>query len=75
MNLDLTQFVNLGASGIAVVVIWLVVQRFLRFIENQENNFQRTINNHLKENAEANRGLSATIRELLDYLKSRNGHK
>jgi len=71
--MNLTDFINLGVGGILAVIIWLIVQRFLKFIEMQENNFKNTVDNHLTENAKASQNLSLVVRELLDYLKSQNG--
>lgn len=72
---DLSQFVNLGVAGLAVVIIWLIVQRFLQFVAEQEKNFKNTIDNHLCEQAKASRQLADTIKELLDWLKFHNGKK
>ena len=68
-------FIQLGVAGVAVVVIWLIVQRFLKFVETQENNFKNTIDNHLKESSSASRELASVIKELLDWLKYHNGKK
>ncbi|MEM5853845.1 MAG: hypothetical protein QW228_05750 [Candidatus Aenigmatarchaeota archaeon] len=72
---DLSQFINLGVAGIAVMVIWLIVQRFLQFVEEQEKNFKNTIDNHLKEFSQSNQRLAEAIKELLDWLKYHNGKK
>jgi hypothetical protein len=71
--MNLTDFIQLGIGGILAVIIWLIVQRFLRFVELQENNFTNIITNHLEEQKKAYQELTAVIRELLDYLKSQNG--
>lgn len=70
---DLSQFVNLGVAGLAVVVIWLIVQRFLQFVADQEKNFKNTIDNHLKDFSCSNQRLSEAIKELLEWLRFHNG--
>ena len=71
--IELTDFLNLGVAGIAVIIIWLIVQRFLKFVEKQEDNFRNTIDNHLKEHSQSSQNLATAIKELLDYLKWHNG--
>jgi len=67
---DLTQA---GIGIFSVGVLAYLIPKFLKFMERQEENFRQTINNHLKENVEADRILTLTIKELLDYLKAWNG--
>lgn len=70
---DLTQFINLGVAGLAVIIIWLIVQKFLQFVAKQEENFKNTIDNHLDEFSRSNQQLAEVIKELLNWLKFHNG--
>lgn len=65
---------QLGIGIFSIGALIYLVPKFLKFMERQENNFRETINNHLKDNSQSNQNLASVIKELLDYLKSRN-HK
>uniref|UniRef100_A0A7V3JAL9 Uncharacterized protein n=1 Tax=candidate division CPR3 bacterium TaxID=2268181 RepID=A0A7V3JAL9_UNCC3 len=73
--MNLTDFIQLGIGGVLAVIVWLIVQKFLQFVEFQEKNFKETVDNHLKENSKANQNLASVIKELLDYLKFHNGNR
>ena len=73
--MSLIDFANLGVGIFAIAVLAYLVDKFLKFMERQGENFRDTINNHLKENSSANRDLALTIKELLDYLKHTNSTK
>ena len=76
---ELTQFINLGVAGLAVVVIWFIVQRFLNFAERQENNFNEIIKNHLNHDIESRNQLEKShdrlatmIEQLIKWLEKNN---
>jgi len=71
--MQLTDFIQLGIGGILAVIIWLIVQRFLKFAELQERNFTNVITNHLEEQKKAYNELTAVIKELLKFLENQNG--
>lgn len=75
--IELVEFIQLGVSGVAIIVIFLIVKEFLSFIHKQENNFSDTINNHIKYDTEAknkleksNEKLTTTIDLLYNFLKN-----
>lgn len=80
LNLTILDIIQLGTTGIAIIVIFLVIQKFLEFLKIQENNFSEVIKNHLKHSTDAQNKLERTndkltvmIEALLRYLR-KNGH-
>ena len=73
--MNIFDIAQLGIGIFSIGALIYLVPKFLKFMERQEENFRATINNHLKENAEANRSLAKVIGELLDYLKQQNHKK
>jgi len=70
--LDLAQ-IGIGTFSIGALIY--LIPKFLKFMEKQEESFKQTIDNHLKENIEANRNLTFAVKELLAYLKAYNNKK
>ena len=80
--LDFTtlDIIQLGTTGVAIVVIFLVVQKFLEFIKIQERGFTEVIKNHLDDAVKSqtkmertNDRLITAVQMLLDFLK-KNGY-
>ncbi len=80
---ELSDFIQLGIGGVAVVVSYLIVKevlrsqrdkdtQFIEFIKRQEDNFNEVVKNHLAHNSQSTRDLEKAIRELYFWLKKNN---
>jgi len=77
--MNLTDFVQFGVAGVAIVAIVYIVKEFLKnqnkrdktfmdFIKDEENEFKNTINNHLEGNSKASLQLSENINKLSENI-------
>lgn len=72
---NLIEYIGGGVAIFAIASIVFIVREFLKFVKFQEKNFKETVDNHLSENATANKDLSIAVRELLDFLKYHNNNQ
>lgn len=70
--MNLTDFVPLGTTGIAIVVIWFIVQRFLKSSERRDERFIELIKNDMVHTRKTMEDLKDVIKELYFWLKKNN---
>ena len=79
--LEVSDYVNLGVAGVAILSSIVIVKAilksqkekdhlFLDFIKQQERNFNELVTNHLSDSSKAMRGLEGTIDRLHSWLKN-----
>jgi len=68
---NLIDFIQLGVGGIAVVVVWFVVKRFLDSIDKKDKQvmeiverFDKTITNHFHEDLESREKLRERLEQM-----------
>lgn len=77
--MNLTDFIQLGIGGVAIVALVIIVKEFLKFVKHQEDNFTEVIKNHLHDDTESRNKLEKShlrlaimIEQLIKFLESSN---
>jgi hypothetical protein len=81
--MNLTDYAQFGIAIFTVGALVFCIEKFLKFMEKQEESFKDTIDNHLNESAkiatkqlESAQNLNKAVEELLTFLRYSNGrHK
>lgn len=77
----LINYTEFGVAIFAIAVLYFSIVKFLKFMEVQEKNFKDTLDLHLRRQNESNlkqvehsKILNSTIKELLTFLRYKNGN-
>lgn len=72
--MDIAQIADLGATGLIALVLYLIVKMFINYLSKRDDQFGLVISNHINSNTKALTELQDTNRELLTWLKNKNGN-